>query len=39
MDKKYSEHEHYTSRQKDPQDKGLERDSEFRIRHYAGDVT
>lgn len=39
MDEKYSKHQHYSSRQKDPQDKALERDREFRVKHYAGDVT
>ncbi len=39
MDERYSKHGHYSSRQKEPQDKSMERDLEFRIRHYAGDVT
>lgn len=39
MDEKYKDHKHYLSRQLDPQDKSLERDQQFRIRHYAGDVT
>ena len=38
MDEKFKSHDHYTSRQVDPQDKLLERDTEFKIRHYAGDV-
>ena len=39
MDERYREHEHYTSRQKEPQDKTLERDEQFCIKHYAGNVT
>jgi len=39
MDEKYKSHKHYSSRQKDPQDKSLERDLEFCIKHYAGNVT
>ena len=29
----------YSSRRKDPQDKTLEHGHQFRIKHYAGDVT
>uniref|UniRef100_A0A1B6DEF2 Myosin motor domain-containing protein n=1 Tax=Clastoptera arizonana TaxID=38151 RepID=A0A1B6DEF2_9HEMI len=38
MDKKLADHKHYTSRQLKPMDKDLKHKSEFRIRHYAGDV-
>ncbi|UYV60479.1 MYO1D [Cordylochernes scorpioides] len=39
MDKKLGSHKHYTSRQLAPTDKSLEHLRDFRIRHYAGDVT
>jgi len=39
MDEKFKDHAHYTSRQVNPQDKELDRDEQFRVRHYAGDVT
>lgn len=38
MDKKLENHKHYTSRQLSPMDKGLKHKTEFRVRHYAGDV-
>ena len=38
MDEKYKTHDHYTSRQLDSANKDLERDEQFKIRHYAGDV-
>ncbi|XP_011312006.1 myosin-IA [Fopius arisanus] len=38
MDKKLSNHKHYTSRQLSPMDKQLEHRKQFRIKHYAGDV-
>lgn len=38
MDEKFKGHDHYTSRQLDLQTKDLERDRDFVIRHYAGDV-
>ncbi|KAL1137847.1 hypothetical protein AAG570_009543 [Ranatra chinensis] len=38
MDKKLDKHEHYTSRQLCPMDKQLQHKTQFRIRHYAGDV-
>ena len=38
MDEKFKGHAHYSSRQVDPQTKELERDQDFVIRHYAGDV-
>jgi len=39
MDKKLQDHGHYTSRRKAPKDKSLRHDMDFRIKHYAGDVT
>ncbi|XP_012257190.2 unconventional myosin ID [Athalia rosae] len=38
LDRKLSEHKHYTSRQLKPTDKELEHKVHFRIKHYAGDV-
>ncbi|RZF45163.1 hypothetical protein LSTR_LSTR007126 [Laodelphax striatellus] len=38
MDKELANHEHYTSRQIKPLDKTLKHKTQFRIRHYAGDV-
>ncbi|NP_001166048.1 myosin 1A isoform X1 [Nasonia vitripennis] len=38
MDKKLTAHKHYTSRQLKPTDKELEHKTQFRIKHYAGDV-
>ncbi|XP_058800038.1 unconventional myosin ID [Phymastichus coffea] len=38
MDKKLVEHKHYTSRQLKPTDKELAHKTQFRIKHYAGDV-
>ncbi|KAK7866208.1 hypothetical protein R5R35_001420 [Gryllus longicercus] len=38
MDKKLTNHKHFTSRQLSPMDKALRHKEEFRIRHYAGDV-
>nr|XP_023667743.1 unconventional myosin-Ig-like isoform X2 [Paramormyrops kingsleyae]XP_023667745.1 unconventional myosin-Ig-like isoform X2 [Paramormyrops kingsleyae] len=39
MDSKLSQHPHYTSRKLCPTDKSMEYRRDFRIRHYAGDVT
>lgn len=39
MDKKLKGHKHYTSRQLKPTDKTLEHKTNFRVTHYAGDVT
>ncbi|XP_055338515.1 unconventional myosin-Id-like [Paramacrobiotus metropolitanus] len=39
MDKKFTKHPHYASRQTTPQDKSLIHHQQFRIKHYAGDVT
>lgn len=39
MNKKLGQHPHYTSRKLLPTDKTLEFNRDFRIRHYAGDVT
>jgi len=38
MDQKLSQHQHYTSRKLNPLDKELRHASDFRIKHYAGDV-
>uniref|UniRef100_A0A146M4P3 Myosin-IA n=1 Tax=Lygus hesperus TaxID=30085 RepID=A0A146M4P3_LYGHE len=38
MDKKLDKHQHYMSRQINPLDKYLAHKTQFRIRHYAGDV-
>lgn len=38
MDKKLVEHKHYMSRQLKPTDKELAHKTQFRIKHYAGDV-
>jgi len=38
MDQKLSQHQHYTSRKLSPLDKELRHGSDFRVRHYAGDV-
>ena len=38
MDKKLVGHHHYTSRQLKPMDKELQHKTQFRIKHYAGDV-
>ncbi|KAJ8680107.1 hypothetical protein QAD02_015894 [Eretmocerus hayati] len=38
MDKKLVGHKHFTSRQLKPMDKELEHKTQFRIKHYAGDV-
>ncbi|XP_039296527.1 unconventional myosin ID isoform X2 [Nilaparvata lugens] len=38
MDKELANHDHYTSRQIKPLDKTLKHKTQFRIRHYAGDV-
>uniref|UniRef100_A0A8D8KGC0 Myosin-IA n=3 Tax=Culex pipiens TaxID=7175 RepID=A0A8D8KGC0_CULPI len=38
MDKKLSNHPHYSSRQLKPMDKELKHREDFRITHYAGDV-
>ncbi|KAJ7991900.1 hypothetical protein DPEC_G00288660 [Dallia pectoralis] len=39
MDTKLGQHPHYTSRKLNPSDKTMEFHRDFRIRHYAGDVT
>lgn len=39
MDKKLKDHKHYTSRQLKPADKQMRHQIDFRITHYAGDVT
>ncbi|XP_053609304.1 unconventional myosin ID [Plodia interpunctella] len=39
MDKRLNNHKHYTSRQLSPIDKKLAHSVDFRITHYAGDVT
>ncbi|KAF0301962.1 Myosin-IA [Amphibalanus amphitrite] len=39
MDKKLANHRHYSSRRLNPMDKELRHGEEFRIRHYAGDVS
>ncbi|KAK6620264.1 hypothetical protein RUM44_006665 [Polyplax serrata] len=39
MDKQLAQHSHYASRQLKPMDKTLKHKVEFRIVHYAGDVT
>ncbi|KAM3962652.1 LOW QUALITY PROTEIN: unconventional myosin ID [Aphomia sociella] len=39
MDKRLNGHKHYTSRQLTPTDKKLKHSVDFRITHYAGDVT
>uniref|UniRef100_A0A0B7ADG6 Myosin motor domain-containing protein n=2 Tax=Arion vulgaris TaxID=1028688 RepID=A0A0B7ADG6_9EUPU len=39
MAEKLENHDRFTCRKLDPSDKSLERDRDFRIKHYAGDVT
>ncbi|MBN3300746.1 MYO1G protein, partial [Amia calva] len=39
MDSKLGQHPHYTSRKLCPTEKSMEFNRDFRIRHYAGDVT
>lgn len=39
MDKQLKTHKHYTSRQTKPSEKTLRHKIDFRITHYAGDVT
>ncbi|XP_063364124.1 unconventional myosin ID [Cydia amplana] len=39
LDKRLGSHKHYTSRQLAPTDKKLKHGVDFRITHYAGDVT
>ncbi|KAI8436455.1 hypothetical protein MSG28_010028 [Choristoneura fumiferana] len=39
LDKRLGSHKHYTSRQLAPADKKLKHGVDFRITHYAGDVT
>ncbi|NXO01409.1 MYO1G protein, partial [Rhinopomastus cyanomelas] len=39
MDTRLGQHPHYTSRKLCPTDKTMEFDRDFRIKHYAGDVT
>jgi len=39
LDKRFGQNNLYSSRRKDPQDKTLEHGHQFRIKHYAGDVT
>lgn len=38
MDKKLADHKHYSSRQLKPMDKELEHRTQFKVKHYAGDV-
>lgn len=38
MDEHLRKHDHYSSRQTNNQDKELERHSDFRLKHFAGDV-
>eukprot|EP01147_Barroeca_monosierra_P009296 gene9296-1564_t len=38
MDKVLAKHEHYSSRQTDTKDKSLNHQSDFRLKHFAGDV-
>ena len=39
LDKNLKGHAHYTSYQIDPKVKGIRRDIDFRVKHFAGDVT
>lgn len=39
LNEKLSDHKHYSSRKLNPSDKTIEFARDFRIRHYAGDVT
>lgn len=39
LDSQFKANKFYTSRRNEPQDKTLEHGHQFRIRHYAGDVT
>jgi len=39
MDRNLKKHPHYTSRQLNPSDKTLVHSQDFRIKHYAGEVT
>ena len=39
LDDRFKGNKFYTSRRKDPHDKSLEHGHQFRICHYAGDVT
>ncbi|XP_059470337.1 unconventional myosin ID [Neocloeon triangulifer] len=39
MDQKLASHNHYTSRQLKPMEKSLKHKEDFRISHYAGEVT
>jgi myosin-1 len=39
MDRQLKQHNHYTSRQLKPADKNMRHKIDFRITHYAGDVT
>ncbi len=38
LDSTFARHAHYQSRGTAPQEKGLRREEDFRIRHFAGDV-
>ncbi|XP_034946266.1 unconventional myosin ID isoform X2 [Chelonus insularis] len=38
MDKRLANHKHFTTRQSNPMDKELQHKTQFRIKHYAGDV-
>ncbi|XP_074106186.1 unconventional myosin ID [Cotesia typhae] len=38
MDKRLANHRHFASRQLNPMDKELQHKTQFRIKHYAGDV-
>jgi myosin-1 len=39
LDERLASHAHYTSRKLKPSDKSLEFHQDFRVTHYAGDVT
>ncbi|EGD75756.1 hypothetical protein PTSG_07873 [Salpingoeca rosetta] len=38
MDQQLAKHDHYSSRQTNNKDKDLERNEDFRLKHFAGDV-
>ena len=39
MSQKLAKHPHFVSRATDPSEKSLEHNRDFKIKHYAGDVT
>ena len=39
MSQKLAKHAHFVSRATNPSEKSLEHNRDFRIKHYAGDVT